>query len=135
MEFLTPTTGTTVATYHHPAWGKYAAITRNTYGKGEVTYLGFMPSDALTEKIVEEAVKRANLWGPQQSLHYPTIMRSGTLTNGHEVHYLFNYTASPAQVSYLLPSGKDLLTNNPIQQHITITLPAWGAAIIEETTP
>lgn len=135
MEFLTPTTATAIATYHHPAWGKYAAITRNAYGKGEVTYLGFMPSDALTEKIVEEAVKRANLWGPQQSLHYPTIMRSGTLTNGHEVHYLFNYTSAPAQIPYPLPTGKDLLTNNSIQQNSTITLPAWGAAIIEEANP
>ena len=133
MELLTPTTGTAVATYHHPVWGKYAAITRNNYGKGEVTYLGFMPSDALTEKIVEEAVKRANLWGPQQSLHYPTIMRSGTLNNGHEVHYLFNYTGNPAQVSYPLPSGKDLLTGSPIQRNSTITLPGWGAAIVEET--
>ena len=92
-----------------------------------------MPSDALTEKIVEEAVKRANLWGPQQSLHYPTIMRSGTLNNGHEVHYLFNYTGNPAQVSYPLPSGKDLLTGSPIQRNSTITLPGWGAAIVEET--
>jgi beta-galactosidase len=56
--FLTPTTAKVVAHYHHPVWGKYAAITRNTYGKGEVTYVGFMPSDALTEKIVEESIKR-----------------------------------------------------------------------------
>jgi beta-galactosidase len=34
--------------------GKYAAITRNTYGRGEVTYVGFMPLDALTEKVVED---------------------------------------------------------------------------------
>ena len=50
--FLTPTTAITIPV------GKYAAITRNTYGKGEVTYVGFMPSDALTEKIVEESVRR-----------------------------------------------------------------------------
>ena len=54
MELLTPTTAITVARYHHPVWGKYAAVVRNNYGKGEVTYVGFMPSDALTEKIVEE---------------------------------------------------------------------------------
>ena len=42
MELLTPTTATIVARYHHPVWGKYAAIVRNNYGKGEVTYVGFM---------------------------------------------------------------------------------------------
>jgi len=41
--------------------------------------VGFMPSDALTEKIVEASVKRAGLWGQQQALHFRTIMRSGVL--------------------------------------------------------
>ena len=71
MELLTPTTATTLAQYHHPVWGKYAAITRNTYGKGEVTYIGFMPSDTLAEKILEEAVKRAGLWGPPANTPFP----------------------------------------------------------------
>ena len=132
MELLTPTTATTVASYHHPVWGKYAAITRNTYGEGEVTYVGFMPSDALTERIIEETVRRAGLWGPQQALHYPTIMRSGTLADGHEVHYLLNYTAGSAQVPYALAPGKNLLTNEAVAQNSTVTLPAWGVAIIEE---
>ena len=133
MEFLTPTTATAVAHYHHPVWSKYAAVTRNTYGKGEVTYVGFMPSDALTEKIVEESVKRAGLWGQQQALHFPTIMRSGVLANGHPVHYLMNYSAAPSQVTYGFPQGKDLLSDKAIQQNGTIALPAWGVAIIEES--
>jgi beta-galactosidase len=132
MELLTPTTATAVAHYHHPVWGKYAAVTRNAYGKGEVTYVGFMPSDALTEEIVEESVKRAGLWGQQQALHFPAIMRSGVLNDGHFVHYVLNYSAAPAQVSYGFASGKDLLSGGAIQQNSTISLPAWGVAIVEE---
>lgn len=134
MELLTPTTATILAQYHHPVWGKYAAITRNTYGKGEVTYIGFMPSDALAEKIMKEAVERANLWGPQQTLHFPTIMRSGVLANGKAVHYVLNYTAAPVQASYGFPTGKDLLSGTTVQKDGTIALPAWGAAIVEEGT-
>ncbi len=132
MELLTPTTGTVVARYHHPVWGKYAAIVRNNYGKGEVTYIGFMPSDALIEKIVEESVKRAGLWGQQQELHFPTIMRSGMLTDGHPVHYLLNYSAAPAQINYSFPQGKNLLSGEAVSQNGTIALPAWGVAVIEE---
>ena len=132
MELLTPTTAVTVARYHHPVWGKYAAVVRNSYGKGEVTYVGFMPSDALAEKIVEECVKRAGLWGPQQALHFPAIMRSGTLTDGHPVHYLLNYSAAPAQITYGLPQGKDLLTGEAVAQNGSVALPAWGVAVIEE---
>jgi beta-galactosidase len=132
MELLTPTTGTTVARYHHPVWGKYAAIVRNNYGKGEVTYVGFMPSDALIEKIMEESVKRAGLWGQQQELHFPTIMRSGTLADGHQVHYILNYAAGSTQIAYSFPQGKDLLSGEEVPQNGTIALPAWGVAVIEE---
>jgi beta-galactosidase len=132
MELLTPTTATTVAKYHHPVWGKYAALTRNTYGKGDVTYIGFMPSDALAEKIVADAVKRAGLWGIQQSLHFPAIVRSGVLANGHVVHYLLNYSAVPIPIKYGFPSGRDLLSGDAVQKDGSTTLAAWGVAVIEE---
>ncbi len=132
MELLTPTTATILAQYHHPVWGKYAALTRNTYGKGEITYVGFMPSDMLAEKILEEAVKRADLWGPQQALHFPIIMRSGVLTNGKAVHYVLNYSAAPAQASYGFPGGKNLLSGENVQKDTTLALPPWGIAVIEE---
>ena len=35
MELLTPTTGQVLANYQSPVWGRYAAITRNTYGRGK----------------------------------------------------------------------------------------------------
>ena len=132
MELLTPTTAITVARYHHAVWGKYAAIVRNDFGKGEVTYIGFMPSDVLAEKIVEECVKRAGLWGKQQELHFPTIMRSGTLADGHVVHYLLNYSANPAHITYAFPQGKNLLTGEVTPQNGTINLPAWGVGVVEE---
>jgi beta-galactosidase len=135
MELLTPTTATVVAQYHHPVWGKYAAITRNTYGKGEVTYVGFMPSDVLTEKIVEDTVKRAGLWGPQQSIHFPAIVRSGVLSNGHPVHYFLNYSADPARLAYAFTDGTDLLSGNRVTQGSNLSLPAWGVAVMEENVP
>ena len=132
MELLTPTTGTVLGRYHHPVWGKYAAIVRNNYGKGEVTYVGFMPSDAMIEKILEDGVKRAGLWGAQQAVHFPTIVRSGTLADGHAVHYVLNYSAAPSQVSYAFGAGKNLLTGEAVSQNGTVALPAWGVAVIEE---
>ena len=133
MELLTPTTAETLAKYHHPVWEKYAAVTRNTYGKGEVTYVGFMPSDALAEKIMAEVVKRAGLWGTQQTLHFPTIVRSGVLANGHPVHYFLNYSTAAVQASYGFAAGKDLLSGQIVLQNGTVALPAWGVAIIEES--
>ena len=107
-------------------------LIHNTYGKGEVTYVGFMPSDVLIEKILEDAVKRAGLWGPQQSLHFPCIVRSGVLSNGHPVHYLLNYSAIPARLTYAFTDGTDLLSGSRVTQGGKLSLPAWGVAVVEE---
>jgi beta-galactosidase len=132
MELLTPTTAEVLARYQHPVWGQYAAVTRNHYGAGDVTYLGFMPSDELAEKILEESVKRAGLWGAQQQFHYPMVVRSGLLNDGHPVHYLLNYSAAPARLRYAFAAGTDLLTHRHVASGGTIELEPWGVAIVEE---
>jgi beta-galactosidase len=132
MEMLTPTTATVLARYHHPVWGQYAAVTRNAWGKGDVTYVGFMPSDALAEKIVEDSVKNAGLWGTQQATHYPQIVRSGVLNDGHAVHYVLNYTAAPTRVTYGFGAGTELLSGKAVAGGGAIDLAPWGVAIVEE---
>lgn len=53
--------GAAHANYGHPVWGKYAAITENSYGKGLATYIGCRTSKEVVEKIVVDAVKKAGL--------------------------------------------------------------------------
>ena len=132
MELLEPSGAQVVARYQHPVWGKYAAMTRNLYGKGEITYLGFMPSDKMLDKILEEEVQNAGLWSSQQSLKFPAIVRSGTLHNGHEVHYLLNYSPNPLKVDCPFRNAHDLLSGKLCLHNDTINLPAWGVAILEE---
>ncbi|HET9786550.1 MAG TPA: beta-galactosidase, partial [Pyrinomonadaceae bacterium] len=91
MEFLKPTTAKVIASFEHHSWPDYAAITRNSYGKGEVTYIGFMPSDALIEGILTDTATRAGVVWPDAA-RFPLILRSGTLTNGSRVRYLLNYS-------------------------------------------
>lgn len=133
MELLKPNGATVLARYNHPAWKNYAAMTRNTYGKGEVEYLGFMPSDALAEKIVKDAADRAGLTG-RPSDHWPVIQRSGIAPNGHRLHYVLNYSGAP-QVAHLNNlSGKpvDLLSGKPVPTGGEWPLEPWGVAIVEE---
>ncbi|MGO4211100.1 beta-galactosidase, partial [Terriglobus sp. YAF25] len=109
MEFLKPTTATVLARYKHSSWPAYAAVTRNSYGKGEVTYLGFMPTDAMAEKILGDAAKRAGVESLPGS-HFPLIVRSGILQNGHPVHYFLNYSKDKQQASYAYQKGSELLS-------------------------
>ena len=132
MELLQPTTATVVAGYEHPAWGEYAAVTRNRYGKGEVTYIGFMPSDALIERLLVEAVDRAGVTRLSGGLHFPIVVRSGVNGQGKAIHYLLNYSATGQTAAYPFGAGTDLLSGRSINRAETISLGPWGVAIILE---
>ncbi len=140
MELITPmehpdksgTTAKVLAYYDHPVWGKYAAITQNTYGKGVATYIGCMTSAALTEKILKEALEKANVWGVDNQLHYPLITKTGVNQNGKKIHYYFNYSANQNTVIYPHKKGKELLSNSAVAQNTTMNLGAWDVKIIEE---
>nr|WP_247595466.1 beta-galactosidase [Brenneria roseae] len=132
MELIKPTTAKVLARYDHPVWGKYAAVTRNRYGKGDVTYIGFMPTDVMVEKIIAEALKNAGLWGKDQQLAFPLIVRHSTNRQGKAVHFLFNYSAGATDVTYLWEDGKELLSGNPVKKNQSLVLPAWGVNIVEE---
>lgn len=132
MELLRPTTARVLASYDHPAWGQYAAITENRYGRGLATYVGCHTSDALTDKLVTDAVQKAGLWGPDQELAFPLITRAGLNQRQKTVHYYFNYSARPGTVRYPHPAGRELLAGTPVAKGQELQLGPWGIQIIEE---
>jgi beta-galactosidase len=137
VELITPTTAKVLAYYDHPVWGKYAAITQNTYGKGVATYIGCMTTAQLTENILREAMIKANIWDGldhvEHAIHFPLITKSGVNQHGKKVHYYFNYSAKPStDVPYLHPNGQELLSNTPVLRNNRMTLEAWGVKIVEE---
>jgi beta-galactosidase len=132
MELLTPTTAKVLASYDHPVWGKYAAITQNTYGRGLATYIGCVTSTSVTEKILEDAVKKAGLWGEAQKLRYPIIIKEGVNEQGKTVRFLFNFSAKPGITNYTFPKGRELLHGKTVNNNSAIDLEPWGVKIIEE---
>lgn len=132
MELLTPTTAQVLARYEHPAWGKYAAITENRYGKGLATYVGCHTSDAVVDKLVTNAVKKAGLWSADQELSFPLITRGGVNQRKKNVHYYFNYSATPGTVRYPHAAGKELLAGSVVAKGQSLQLAPWGMQIVEE---
>jgi beta-galactosidase len=132
MEFLTPTTAKVVARYKHPSWPDYAAVTRNRHGKGEVEYVAFMPTDALAEKILGEAVQRAGVKSVPQ-VRFPVIVRSGVNNAGKSIRYLLNFSASEQRVPAGVAAGTELLSGKRVAPSDGLTLKPWGVAIVEES--
>jgi beta-galactosidase len=132
MELITPTTAEVLAYYDHPHWGRYAAITKNRYGKGTATYIGCMTSAAIMRQVLEHAVKQAGLWSADQELSFPLITKSGINEQGKAVHYYFNYADHPGLITYPYSEGRELLTNTPVRSGQAQQLAAWGVMIIVE---
>jgi len=130
MEMLTPTTAQVVARYRHSDWPAAAAMTRNRWGKGQVSYLGFMPTDALAEKILADEVRRAG--AEVSALRWPLVVRGGTLNNGHTVRYVLNYSNQPQNAAFDHRAGTELLSGKRLAADTPIALKPWGVAIVEE---
>jgi beta-galactosidase len=122
-EMLTVDTAEPVAFYDHPFFGKYPAITRNSFGKGSLTYEGTVLSDAL---------HRAGVAGPDQSLPASVRAKHGTNRNGKVVHYYLNYSSEPQSFTYSYGAGTELLTQAAVAQSQKITVKAWDLALIEQ---
>ncbi len=132
MELVIPVTAKVLAYYDHPVWGKYAAITENKYGKGLATYIGCMTGNAVMEKILEDAVKKAGLLGLDQKIAFPLIAKSGVNQTGKTVHYYLNYSAVPQSLKYPYSDGKELLSDKIIIKNSFLKAEPWGVIIIEE---
>ncbi|MEO7494438.1 MAG: beta-galactosidase [Massilia sp.] len=131
MELITPTTATVLASYDHEAWGKYAALTENVYGKGLVTYVGFMPSEPMLGTIVGDVLAKAKV-SADSDLRFPLISKSGVNQLGKTIHYYFNYSAKAGQLTYSKKAGVSLLTGAAVKPGEQLTLDPWGVLIVEE---
>ena len=131
-EFLIPETASGLAFYDHPFFGKYPAITRNRHGKGTVTYEGTVLSDQLQAKVMEDMLKLAGLFGPDQELTSAVRVKSGLNPAGKNVRYYLNYSSQAQVVRYPYAAGSDLLTQKKIERSESVTLAPWDLVIIEE---
>lgn len=131
-EFLEPTTAKPLAFYDHPFFGRWPAITRNSYGAGTLTYEGTRLSDALQQQVVLDSLHDAGLAGDGAMASGPVRVKSGTNRNGRAIHYLLNYSSDAHEVTYGFAAGHDLLTAKTLQTGAKVTLGPWDLAIVEE---
>ncbi len=132
MELITPTTAEVLAYYGHPHWGKYAAVTKNSWGKGAAFYIGCLTSPAVMSKIMALAVKQAGGWGAGQALAFPIITKTGINELNKAVHYIFNYSDAAVEITYPFAAGTELLNGAEVGPGQELPIERWGMRIIEE---
>lgn len=131
MELLIPDTAETKASYNHKYWGKYAALTRNSFGNGHAWYLGTMTSSEILKKYLLQAANDAGIEQPEQK--WPLIRRSGINAKGQKIHFLFNYSGESVSLTSRW-NATELLTEATYTHGESISLKDWGVAILMEQT-
>ena len=131
-EFLQLDTAKALATYDHPFFGRWPAITLNQYGAGQALYEGTYLSDKLQTQVLRAYLKDIGMTGPDQLLPASVHARTGVNSLHHALHYYFNYSGDEVSFPYPHQSGTDLLTSTRVDSAQKITLTPWNLVIVEE---
>ena len=131
MELVTAQQADVLATYSHPVWKAYAAVTRNHFGKGSATYVATMPTDAQIDAILSSAAATAGLTRSEN--RFPVVEKNAVNQKGKALRFLFNYSENTVSATISGIEGKELLSGEAIANQKTPSLAPWGVAIIEVT--
>lgn len=132
-ELLTPTTGKALATYDHPYWGKYAAITENQFGKGKAFYAGSYLNEKSITELYKYILKDIDLWTARQEQTFPIINKQLITKDGDTLDFYFNYSQEKQNVTFKSESGKELEDGTTLSADDTFKLDPWSVKIFKAT--
>jgi beta-galactosidase len=130
-EFLQPTTAKPLATYDHPFYGRWPAITENQFGKGTLIYEGTALSDGLQQAVMQHALEVSGIPFDPKVFHSAVRIKRGVNTQWKTVIYLLNYSSQAESVKYTGPTAHDVLTGKPVSTGQTLAIQPWDLVIAE----
>jgi beta-galactosidase len=130
-EFLQPTTAKPLATYDHPFFGRWPAITENQFGKGTLLYEGCALSDGLQQAVVQHALENSGIAFDPEAFHATVRVKRGVNSQGKTLTYLLNYSSTTAEVKYGGPAAHDVLTGKPVGAGQMLSIQPWDLVIAE----
>jgi beta-galactosidase len=131
-EFLIPEHAKALAWYDHPFFGKWPAITVNSFGAGTLLYEGTYLSTKMQTAVLRDAIDKAGLTSNDQQLPAVVHVTHGVNRMGKHIHYYFNYSGAEVKASYAYGAGTNLLDAKRVSNGQELTLAPWDLAIVEE---
>jgi beta-galactosidase len=136
VDGLTLDGATALASYRHPHFGRWPAVTTNAYGSGRVTTVGTLPGQSLARALAEWLVPEPIAgWG---GLPESVTVSTSTSADGDRIHYLHNWSwdEATAEAPFALT---DLLDARSFDAGEAINLGPWDVRVVagsaSATTP
>ncbi len=97
IDGLTPTNAEVLATYDHPHFGRWPAVTSRAHGAGRVTYVGTVPNPALARAIFSHFVARPKHgWS---GLPATVTASTARASDGRRLHIVHNWSWNKVRVT------------------------------------
>ena len=131
MELLTADNSSQVkvlASYQHPAWGQYAAITESQYGAGTAIYMGCLTSKNVIAQLLLRLAKKTPLQSQCSEHHFPLIVKKAVGKDGQRLAFYFNYSSDIQAIAPIEGAVCLLGSSSPDQQW---EIEPWGLRIYQ----
>ena len=124
-----------LATYNHPRFGDFPAVTTNASGKGRVTVVGTVPTPALATAVMDWAAPRAADQLLEGEVPTAVTVSSGSMPDGTRAFFIFNWSWDEQTVA-LATDAHEPATGSHHAQGGALSLAAWGCRVlIAQATP
>jgi len=118
-----------LATYMHPHYGRWPAVTTHRHGVGRITYVGTVPDHTLARAIADWAVRvGAGEPGWRPNAETQSVQNSRNAA-GETIHVVHNWSWTPS--SYTLPEpAQDVLSGADLPVGSVLELGSWDVRIL-----
>jgi beta-galactosidase len=123
---------TALASYDHPHFGQFPAVTSHPLGKGRVTYIGTLPNAPMAEAVASWVLRESGIEplvaDPPASVRVNTARSAA----GERLWFLSNWSGVPVTIPALPVGGKELFTGNRLEPGSGLALGPWDVNIVVE---
>jgi beta-galactosidase len=128
IDYLEQQDATVLASYTHPQYGRYSAISTSATGSGRITTIGTLPNTELAADIIRWLTPENH--GRWEDLPEAVTVHSATTAEGGRLHFVHNWGWEPATIASPMPLD-DLLDSE--RTNLTkIELAAWDVRVLIE---
>ncbi len=124
--------GVALATYDHPHFGKFPAVTTHDSGKGRVTTVGCVPSVSLASSVMRWASTSSEASKLTSDTPDQVLISSGTAKQNAKIWFVFNWGWESREVK--LETGvRDLISDEEFSSGTKISLASWSTRMFTST--
>jgi beta-galactosidase len=137
IDGLQPEGATVLATYRHPHFGRWPAITTQPVGRGRITHIGTVPNIPLAQALLRWAVAPPNATGQATAwsgLPATVTCTGATAKDGRRLRFLHNWSWTPGLVT-LPVDCRDALTGKQLPAGRDVELSPWDVRVLVEESP